>query len=261
MESGWLEAIVSLLTAIGWVKASVSALAMFLATTVFSATGFGIGMVGTPLLLLVYDPQTAIMIPAMGGYAVGMGALWKSWRDIPFKEVMPIAVAALFGAPISVFILKTADSSVLTIGIAVLIILFAIASFLKVEREIPYSKPVGIISGFMVGLLLPTTGVAGSLVMLFLMTKKWERHSVRAGMLFFLMTLMSFTLILFGLYGLYTAERLVLGGVVAVPSVIGLILGTFLVKRINEQAFRYAVIGIIIVSAIMVLGKEVNRYL
>ena len=246
---------------LGWLEAIVVIFAMLLASTVFSATGFGIGMISTPLMLLVYEPQTVIVVAGTAGLGVGVWIISKSWRDVPFREILPITIAALCGAPIAVFILKTADSSVLSIGIAVLIILFAIGSFVKIEREIPYSKQVGIAAGFIVGVLLPTSGVAGSLVMLFLMTRNWERQTVRAAMAFFLVSLMAFTVVLFALYGLYTPLRLTLIGIVAIPAVIGFLLGAMLIKRINERVFGNLVIGIIIVSSIVVVVKEVSKYL
>ena len=242
---------------LGWIEGAVVVLAMLLASTVFSATGFGIGMISTPLMLLVYEPQTVIVVAGTAGLGIGIWIISKSWRDIPFKQILPITIAALCGAPIAVFILKTADSNILTMGIAVLIILFAVGSFVKLERELPYSTPLGILAGFIVGVLLPTSGVAGSLVMLFLMTKKWERHTVRAAMAFFLMCLMAFTVVLFALYGLYTPLRLTLIGIVVIPSVIGFVLGAMLIKRINERVFQYVVIGIIIVSSVIVLGKAI----
>ena len=222
---------------LGWLEAIVVIFAMLLASTVFSATGFGIGMISTPLMLLVYEPQTVIVVAGTAGLGVGVWIISKSWRDVPFREILPITIAALCGAPIAVFILKTADSSVLSIGIAVLIILFAIGSFVKIEKEIPYSKQLGIAAGFIVGVLLPTSGVAGSLVMLFLMTRNWERQTVRAAMAFFLVSLMAFTVVLFALYGLYTPLRLTLIGIVAIPAVIGFLLGAMLIKRINERVF------------------------
>ena len=246
---------------LGWLEAIVVIFAMLLASTVFSATGFGIGMVSTPLMLLVYEPQTVIVVAGTAGLGVGVWIISKSWRDVPFREILPITIAALCGAPIAVFILKTADSSVLSIGIAVLIILFAIGSFVKIEKEIPYSKQVGIAAGFIVGVLLPTSGVAGSLVMLFLMTRNWERQTVRAAMAFFLVSLMAFTVVLFALYGLYTPLRLTLIGIVAIPAVIGFLLGAMLIKRINERVFGNLVIGIIIVSSIIVVIKELSKYL
>ena len=246
---------------LGWLEAIVVIFAMLLASTVFSATGFGIGMISTPLMLLVYEPQTVIVVAGTAGLGIGVWIISKSWRDVPFREILPITIAALCGAPIAVFILKTADSSVLSIGIAVLIILFAIGSFVKIEREIPYSKQVGIAAGFIVGVLLPTSGVAGSLVMLFLMTRNWERQTVRAAMAFFLVSLMAFTVVLFALYGLYTPLRLTLIGIVAIPAVIGFLLGAMLIKRINERVFGNLVLGIIIVSSIVVVVKEVSKYL
>ncbi len=246
---------------LGWLEAVVVVFAMLLASTVFSATGFGIGMISTPLMLLVYEPQTVIVVAGTAGLGIGVWIISKSWRDVPFKEVLPITIAALCGAPIAVFILTTADSSILSIGIAVLIILFAIGSFVKVEREIPYSTPVGIAAGFIVGVLLPTSGVAGSLVMLFLMTKKWERQTVRAAMAFFLLALMSFSIILFALNGLYTPLRLTLIGVIIIPSVVGIAIGSFLMRRLNERVFNMSVIGIIIVSSVLVLAKEASKYL
>ena len=246
---------------LGWLEAVVVVFAMLLASTVFSATGFGIGMISTPLMLLVYEPQTVIVVAGTAGLGVGLWIISKSWRDVPFREILPITIAALCGAPIAVFILKTADSSVLSIGIAVLIILFAIGSFVKVEREIPYAKQVGIAAGFIVGVLLPTSGVAGSLVMLFLMTRNWERQTVRAAMAFFLVSLMAFTVLLFTLNGLYTPLRLTLIGIVAIPAVVGFLLGAMLINRINERVFGNLVIGIIIVSSIIVVIKEVSNYL
>ena len=246
---------------LGWLEAIVVTFAMLLASTVFSATGFGIGMISTPLMLLVYEPQTVIVVAGTAGLGIGVWIISKSWRDVPFREILPITIAALCGAPIAVFILKTADSSVLSIGIAVLIILFAIGSFVKIEKEIPYSKQVGIAAGFIVGVLLPTSGVAGSLVMLFLMTRNWERQTVRAAMAFFLVSLMAFTVVLFALYGLYTPLSLTLIGIVAIPAVIGFLLGAMLIKRINERVFGNLVIGIIIVSSIVVVVKEVSKYL
>ena len=111
------------------------------------------------------------------------------------------------------------------------------------------------------GVLLPTSGVAGSLVMLFLMTRNWERQTVRAAMAFFLVSLMAFTVVLFALHGLYTPLRLTLIGIVAIPAVIGFLLGAMLIKRINERIFGNLVIGIIIVSSIVVVVKEVSKYL
>lgn len=268
---------IEILAEIGWVGVAVAAAAVFFGVMVFSATGFGIGMIATPLLLLAFEPQTAIIVPGVMGFCVGLRILglhtyatWgsdgasvgvrilaQSWRDIPFRDALPISAAAVVGSPVGVLILRTADAGALSIGIAALIILFAIGSFFKVERELPYSRALGILAGFVVGVLLPTTGVAGSLVMLYLMTKNWERQRVRAAMAFFLMTLMVFALSQMALAGLFTETRLALIGATAIPGVVGAVAGTLLASRLNDRLFQYMVIGIIIVSSVAVIGREV----
>lgn len=247
------------MTELGWLEAIVVISAMFLGAMVFSATGFGIGMVSTPIILFAHDPQTAIIVPGTLGMGVAVWIIWKSWRDVPFKQIIPIALASVAGSPIGVYILSNANESALSIVIAAFIILFAIGSFFKVDRQLPYSTPIGILAGFIVGVLLPTTGVAGSLVMLYLMTKNWERQTVRAAMAFFLMTLTSVAVIQFGLHGLYTPERLSLIGIAAAPALIGLALGALIIKRINERVFHYAVIVIIIFSSIVAIAQEVVK--
>lgn len=245
---------------IDWLEAAVAMAAMFLGATVFSATGFGIGMVSTPMMLLAHGPQSAIIVPGTLGMGVAVWIIWKSWRDVPFRQIIPISIASVVGSPFGVYILSNADASVLSIVIAAFIILFAVGSFFKVEREIPYSTPVGILAGFIVGVLLPTTGVAGSLVMLYLMTKNWERQTVRAAMAFFLMVLTSVAVVQFARAGLYTQERLILICVAAVPALIGLGLGALIIRRINERVFHYAVIGIIIFSSVVAIAQEVVKF-
>ena len=244
---------------ISWLEAAVAMAAMFLGATVFSATGFGIGMVSTPIMLLAHGPQSAIIVPGTMGMVIAVWIIWKSWRDVPFRQIIPISLASVAGSPIGVYILSNADASVLSIVIAAFIILFAIGSFFKLERELPYSTPVGILAGFIVGVLLPTTGVAGSLVMLYLMTKNWERQTVRAAMAFFLMILTTVSVAQFALAGLYTMERLTLIGAAAAPALIGLALGALIIRRINERAFQYAVIGIIIFSSIVAIAQELVK--
>lgn len=249
--------LMAILAGIGWVEVAVASAAVFLGVMVFSATGFGIGMIATPLLLLAFGPQTAIIVPGVMGFCAGIRIMAQSWRDIPFRDALPISAAAVVGSPFGVLILRTADAGALSIGIAALIILFAIGSFFKVERELPYSRALGILAGFVVGVLLPTTGVAGSLVMLYLMTKNWERQRVRAAMAFFLLTLMVFALSQMALAGLFTPTRIALIGATAIPGVAGAVAGTLLASRLNDRLFQYMVIGIIIVSSVAVIGQEV----
>ena len=235
----------------------IAALMMFLGCTALSATGFGIGMVAMPGLLFVLEPQTAVVV--LNTVAIGLEA-WivvQARKDIPFREVLPIVVAGALGVPLAVFILKFADPGIMRIGISLLIIVLAATAALNFQRDFPYSKVVGILAGFGVGVVLPAFGVGGPLVTLYLLTRSWGRQSVRAAMAFYLFVLDVFSISGYAVAGLYTAERLNLIALMVIPMVLGLGLGVVVLRVMSERVFRYAVVTIIISSSALVLAREV----
>lgn len=234
-------------------------LAMFLAVTVYSATGFGIGMVATPAMLWFFDPQTAVVVVGTGSAAIGVLIAYQSRRDIPYREMLPICAAGAAGAPIAVLILKNADPTALRVGIALLIILLAIGSLRNFQGTLPYARALGMAAGFIVGVVLPAFGVGGPLVMLFVLTRGWDRRAVRAAMGFYLAVLSVVMVAFYALFGLYTAERLELIAIAALPELAGLLFGFLLLKWMNERVFRIAVMVVILLSSAVVLAREALR--
>ena len=255
----------------------VAILALFIGSTMFSAIGFGIAMFATPVMLLVLDPQTVVVVVTTWGAGIGVWIVVQARKDILLREILPIVIAGALGVPIGVAILKNADPSSLRIGIAVLILLLAAVSMTNLQKSIDrldrlevvirifadrtlrltYARILGIVAGFTVGTVAPSFGVGGQLVMLFLLTSGWPRQSLRAGMALFLQTLATLAVLGFAVSGLYTPARLTLLGIVAIPSLAGLALGALLIRRMNERVFHFAVIAIIIASSIAILVREV----
>lgn len=235
----------------------IAALMMFLGCTALSATGFGIGMVAMPGLLFVLEPQTAVVVLNTVAIAVEAWIVVQARKDIPFREVLPIVVAGALGVPFAVLILKFADPGIMRIGISLLIIVSAATAALNFQRDFPYSKAVGILAGFGVGVVLPAFGVGGPLVTLYLLTRSWGRQSVRAAMAFYLFALDVFGISGYAVAGLYTADRLNLIALMVIPMLLGLGLGNVVLRVMSERVFRYAVVTIIISSSALVLIREV----
>ena len=235
----------------------IAALMMFLGCTALSATGFGIGMVAMPGLLFVLEPQTAVVVLNTVAIAVEGWIVVQARREIPFREVLPIVVAGALGVPFAVSILKFADPGVMRIGISLLIIVLAATAALNFRRDFPYSRAVGILAGFAVGVVLPAFGVGGPLVTLYLLTRNWGRQSIRAAMAFYLFALDVFGISGYAVAGLYTEERLLLIAIMVIPMLLGLGLGAVILRVMSERIFRYTVVTIIIVSSLSVLVREV----
>ncbi len=239
---------------------AIAALALFFGCAVYSATGFGIAMVAMPIALLaINDPQTAVIVVNTGGLSAGVLIALQARKDIPYKEILPIAAAGALGVPFAVTILKFVDPNIIRIVIAVFILLLAAISLKEFQGEIPYARPLGIIAGFAVGVSLPAFAVGGPLIALFLLTRNLRRQAVRAAMAFYLLVIAAFALVGYTSAGLYNAERLTLIVIVFVPSLIGFALGVLLIKRMNERIFRYVVIGVVVLSSVAVLWPEITK--
>ena len=245
---------------LGLTGIAIAALALFLGCTVYSATGFGIAMVATPIALLaIADPQTAVIVVNSAGVSAGVLIAIQARKDVPYREIVPIAVAGALGVPIGVLILKYADPNIIRIGIATLILLLAALSLKEFQGEIPYARVLGIVAGFAVGITLAAFAVGGPLIVLFLLARNLRRQSVRGAMAFFLLVISMVGLGFYTYFELYTTERLTLIAIVLVPAFIGFALGGLLIKQMNERIFRYVVLGIIVMSSLAVLLPEIRK--
>jgi uncharacterized membrane protein YfcA len=239
----------------------VAVLATLAGSTVLASLGFGIGMVATPFLLLVLDPQTAVvMLNAVSVPITGM-LVWQTRRNLRFRETLPIALLGLAGALLGAYVLSTSGERVLRLSIVVLIMFLAAATAFNptsLQIKIPYPKVVGGIIGFIVGLMLGSLAIGGPLLVLFILSQGWGRHSLRASMSLYLFVIMTSSTIGYIPTGLFTQERLLLV-LLALPVVfIGFWLGSRLAACMNETLFRRVAIGVIVASSISVLAREIS---
>ncbi len=236
----------------------IATLMLFLGSTALSATGFGIGMVAMPGLLFVLEPQTAVVVLNTVALAIEAWIVIQARKDIPYKDVLPVVAAGALGVPIAVYILTFTDPSVMRVGISILVLLFAALAPVNFQRDFRYSRIAGVVTGFIVGIVLPAFGVGGPLVTLYLLTRNWDKRSVRAAMAFYLFVLDVFGVTGYALAGLYTVERLTLIALMIVPMLAGLALGAVLLRRMSERVFRRVIVAIIISSSISVLVGELT---
>ena len=247
---------------LGLTGVAILALALFLGCTVYSATGFGIAMTAMPIALLaVGDPQTAVVVVNTGGVSAGILIAIQARKDIPYREIVPIAAAGALGVPFGVAVLKFADPSIIRIGIVVLILVLAALSLKEFQGEIPLAGVLGVVAGFIVGATLTAFAVGGPLIVLFLLARNLGRQSVRGAMAFFLLVIAAIGVGAYATAGLYNVERLTLFVVILIPAFIGFGLGGLLIQRMNERIFRYVVLGIITLSSIAVLAPEIAKFI
>lgn len=237
----------------------VVVIATLCGSTVLSTLGFGIGMVATPILLLIFDPQTAIVTLSPAGTVLSALIAWRNRAHILMRETLPIALLGMAGAFTGVYVLSTSDDQLLKIAIVTLIIPLTILSFFNptnLKDRIPFPKIVGPFIGYLVGLMLGSMAIGGPLLVIFLIVRGWKSYAIRGSMSFFLLCVMVCALIGFVPAGLYGEGRIVLSAVAFVPMIAGFWVGSRLANRMNENLFRKCSVTVIVLSSLTVIIRE-----
>ena len=235
----------------------VTSLVLMGAAFVIGAIGFGFGLTTSPVLLLILDPQTVvIVINAVAIIAFSL-VLVETREHLRNRELAPMGIAAVLGTPIGVFALSTLDPTALRISIGILVLILTAMVVYNAEWRVPYPR----ISGPILGLISSafTTGLAigGPILVLFFLGRGMDRQGVRASMAFFFTIMYVAAAIGYAIQGLFTTERLILIAAAAPVVAVGYWIAVKLTGRMNERVFRTAVVGVIFISSLVVIVREV----
>ena len=230
---------------------------VFAGALVFCTVGFGIGVASFPLLLLLVDPQTAVVVINTVSLPMFALVIWQTRRHIPVRQVLPVAAAGLLGVPVGIFILRDSDAVFLRVAIAALIIALTLLAAFNTRWTLPRSTPIVMGVGFAVSVILNAFGVGGALMVVAWLSHKMSSHALRGSLSLYFLAVEGAGVIGYGAAGLLTEERIHLVGISLLPVVLGWGLALLILRRLNETMFRRLVIVAIIATSMMVLVREV----
>lgn len=115
---------------LGAMEIAAAALVVLFSCIVFSAMGFGIGIVGIPLLLFLLDPADAVVVLNMCAFPVVILIVLRNRAHLPIRRVAPVGAAGMLGAIIGAFALRSAGVALPkeVLGIAVLAVIIAVSA-------------------------------------------------------------------------------------------------------------------------------------
>ncbi len=272
-------------------------LVVFFACTVFSAMGFGIGIVGLPFLFLMFDPATSIILlnvmalPVVVlvvlrnrehlrgevSYVLGLTLTRHEYNQriednrptttsllqsaLTIHEIVPIVIAGVIGALIGGWVLGKLDIAEYKdiFGIAVLVVIIAITvgGMFKMPFSLPRASILGPVCGFLVGLFITGFGVGGPLLVLFFISQGWGRQGTRASMALYFIFMGTAVIVSYGLNDLYTPARSTLLIASIVPAALAALLGDRIAKSLTDVVWRRAVVGLVLASSAFALATKV----
>ena len=235
---------------------AIAAAATLVGSTVFSAIGFGIGMVSMPILLLAFEAETAVVMLNTVEVPLSVLMVWQNRRHLERGEILPITIAGLVGAIVGPFVLAAFPERPLSISIIVLIVVLTVVTALNLRAGMPMPRFLGPIIGFLVGFMLTVLAVGGPLLALYMLARQWQRDTIRGSMSLMFLFVMPAAVAGYAVNGLYDTERLTLTAATLGPVIVGFFLGSRIARRMNERVFRIAAIAVIAATSAVVLVRE-----
>jgi len=227
-------------------------LVIFVATLVRSVFGFGEALVAVPLLALRLPLKTAAPLAVLFSVTVALIIVIQDWRHVEFRSTGWLLGSTVVGIPVGVLLLARGNHRMLSAGLGILIVVFAVHALTRRKvRELGADNLGWLLGcGFCAGVLGGAFGMNGPPLAIYGAMRRWPAQRFRATLQSYFLPASALGLIGFLVAGLWNHDvtRYFL---LALPcAVLAIVLGGFLNRRLRVDAFvRYVYLGLILVGA------------
>jgi uncharacterized protein len=213
-------------------------------------SGFGSALIYVPLMSALYGPKVGAASFLLTDFATGIVFSIGVWRLAAWREVIPIAIAAIIAAPFGALILQHSDPVALRWAMTALV--FVIVVVLASGWRY-HGKPMLILT-LAVGLAAGTMGgavqISGPPVMLFWLSSMATVAVVRANFVVFFAVMASALVVTYLGTGLLTAEVIALAAFLAPLHILAMFAGAKVFHVASEQTYRRTAYAIITLAAL-----------
>lgn len=231
----------------------ILALTVLVAGVARGLSGFGTGMIVSPVAAALYGPKAALAIVIIIDTLPTVPVTLPAFKIATWRDVLPAALGLMIFIPLGVYILTLADPVVLRWFICFAILLCAAALWrgwrYRGERTPPLSFAVGGLSGVLSGV----AQIPGPPVLVYWLASPLPAAIVRANLLalFFISELMSIASAWSS--GLFVSPVVAIGVAAAPVYFAGLLAGWAAHGRTSDALYRQITLSLVVLSALLAL--------
>lgn len=235
--------------------------ATFLGGFTSGLTGFAAGLVVSGVWLQILTPlQTAVLIAAYGVVNQAFG-VWKVRHALQWRRILPFVAGGAIGVPLGAYLVTFLNPAHLRIGVGVLLVTYSTYNFARpaitpIKSNAAADSGIGVLNGLLGGL----TGLGGVISTVWVQLGGGPKDIQRAifqPVLFLTMTMTTLTFAVAGhLFKLDILKLFFMG----LPALLlGLWLGVRLYGRLDDAAFRKAILVLLLISGLSLVGPAFYR--
>lgn len=218
----------------------VLVLITFIAATVNGALGYGFSSITVPVALLFYtnrilNPALVLVELVINGYV-----LFINRRSIPniWWRVAPILIGLVVGVAIGSYILSLVHPAWVKFATYFFLLPLILLQAAGIRKPIRAEKAIAIPFGVGIGTLYSVTTISGPPLALLFNNQGYAKQDFRAALGVIRVGESVVTGIAYAFLGLYSASSLEIIPYIVPSVIVGIPLGTFLIRWIDPETFR-----------------------
>ncbi|MCG1004827.1 MULTISPECIES: sulfite exporter TauE/SafE family protein [Halobacterium] len=226
--------------------------------------GFGYALITTPIFASVIDPTLAVVVLAIPPWMINMFQIGETKTGISFvRQEWILVLLAIAGSITGVYVLAQYTAGPI-VPFLIGVIIFAYVVFQVVQNFVTIEEahhPVALsTAGFLEGFLLAASNL-GPLLPAYFHTFERDTERYIGGLSMVLGIIFTVRILQMALFtDLMTTYRLWLGSVIAVITIVGLLLGTYLRRlEVDEQKFNWFVITLLFVISLNIFRNTIPK--
>jgi len=234
----------------------ITVIITILASLVVGVTGFGYGLLATPLYANLMPLSEAVVLVTVTSLPLMVQNAVTVHRAIPWRDIWPLLVTALPASAFGTLLLAHSDTMLLRVVLAVATLLGCFVAIwvpkkAVIHREFPWAYLAGLLGGFIGG----AVAAGGPPVVLYCLLRGWDKLQVKAVLAVYFTFTTVWRLSQLTLNHLATWSVVRLGLVLMVPAIATCYLGSLIFHKMSTMVFRYATIVLLVAMAInLVIG-------
>ncbi|WP_458189194.1 sulfite exporter TauE/SafE family protein [Haladaptatus sp. NG-WS-4] len=246
---------------------SVGLLALFVGVAIVAGVvkgmiGFGYALITTPIFASVIDPTLAVVVLAIPPWMINMFQIGETNTGLTFvREEWALLLLAVIGSVLGVsFLAQYSTGPIVPFIIGLVIFAYVLFQVLRNFVTIQEAHhPIAVsVAGFLEGFLLAVANL-GPLLPAYFHTFERDVERYIGGLSMVLGTIFTVRIVQMVFFtDLMTTYRLWLGSVIAVVTVVGLLIGTYLRRlEVDERKFNWFVVALLFVIALNIFRNTV----
>lgn len=222
--------------------------------------GFGTSLFALGFWLQILEPLQAVSLVVVISVVSGFQGIWLVRHAVLSqpKRLARFLLPAIFGIPIGVAALSIIEPKALKLAIAGIMLVYG--GFFTFRRALPkLERPTPIIDGFvgfLGGILGGAASLSGVLPTMWCAMRDWTKSETRAVLQPFNVGVLSLTMAVLAIKGVYTWESAKLLAITLPVALVCAQVGITIFRRLTDSQFRRLLITMMFISGVVSMLRE-----